>query len=84
MIFAWCALFQYDKPDARMLRRLPPIVQFIYVSMIGVFVGTGAGLVNEFLQQPFSATNAVVWLFLMLVSAGIITIITLYGRNKVG
>lgn len=65
-----------------MLRRLPPIVQFIYVSMIGICLGTVAGLVNEFLQQPFSATNAVVWLFLLLVSAGIVTVITLYGRNR--
>ncbi|MGF7215296.1 hypothetical protein GGR92_001436 [Spirosoma lacussanchae] len=65
-----------------MFRRLPPIVQFIYVSMIGICLGTAAGLVNEFLQQPFSVTNAVVWLFLLLVSAGIVTLITLYSRNR--
>lgn len=67
-----------------MLRRLPPIVQFIFVSMIGIFIGTVAGLVNEFLQQPFNATNAVVWLFLMLISGVIVTIIVLFGRNKLG
>lgn len=52
--------------------------------MIGICIGTVVGLVMEFLQQPFSATNAVVWLFLFLVSAGIITLITLYGRNRIG
>ena len=67
-----------------MLRRLPPIVQFIFVSMIGIFVGTVAGLVNEFLQKPFNATNAVVWLFLMLISGVIIAVIVLFGRNKLG
>lgn len=67
-----------------MLRRLPPIVQFIFVSMIGIFIGTVAGLVNEFLQKPFNATNAVVWLFLMLISGVIIALIVLFGRNKLG
>lgn len=67
-----------------MLRRLPPIIQFIFVSMIGIFIGTVAGLVNEFLQQPFNATNAVVWLFLMLISGVIVTLIVLFGRNKLG
>lgn len=67
-----------------MLRRLPPIVQFIFVSMIGIFIGTVAGLVNEFLQRPFNATNAVVWLFLMLISGVIIAVIVLFGRNKLG
>lgn len=67
-----------------MLRRLPPIVQFIYISLIGICVGTAVGLVNEFLQQPFSATNAVVWLFLLIVSGGIVTLITLYARNRIG
>ena len=65
-----------------MLRRLPPIVQFLFVSLIGIFIGTIAGLVNEFLQRPFSATNAVVWLFLMLVSGGIVALIVLYGRRQ--
>lgn len=65
-----------------MLRRLPPIIQFIFVSMIGIFIGTVAGLVNEFLQQPFNATNAVVWLFLMLISGVIVMLIVLFGRNK--
>lgn len=65
-----------------MLRRLPPIVQFIFVSMIGIFIGTIAGLINEFLQHPFSATNAVVWLFLMLVSGIIVGLIILYARNR--
>lgn len=65
-----------------MLRRLPPIIQFIFVSMIGILIGTVAGLVNEFLQQPFNATNAVVWLFLMLISGVIVTLIVLFGRNK--
>ena len=67
-----------------MIRRLPPIIQFIFVSMIGIFIGTVAGLVNEFLQQPFNATNAVVWLFLMLISGVIVTLIVLFGRNKLG
>lgn len=67
-----------------MLRRLPPIVQFIFVSMIGIFIGTVAGLVNEFFEKPFSAANAVVWLFLMLISGVIVALITLYGRNKLG
>ena len=67
-----------------MLRRLPPIVQFIFVSMIGIFGGTVAGLVNEFLQTPFNATNAVVWLFLPLISGVIVALIVLYGRNKLG
>ncbi len=67
-----------------MLRRLPPIVQFIFVSMIGIFIGTVAGFVNEFLQKPFNATNAVVWLFLMLISGVIIALIVLFGRNKLG
>lgn len=65
-----------------MLRRLPPIVQFIYVSMIGICLGTVAGLVNEFWQKPFSATNAVVWAFLFVVSAIIVALITLYARNR--
>lgn len=64
-----------------MLRRLPPIIQFIFVSLIGIFIGAVTGLVNEFTQQPFSATNAVVWLFLMLVSGGIVGLIALYGRS---
>ena len=64
-----------------MLRRLPPIVQFIFVSLIGIFIATVAGLVNEFLQTPFNATNAVVWLFLMLVSGVIIAVIVLFGRK---
>lgn len=67
-----------------MFRRLPPIVQFIFVSMIGIFIGTVAGLVNEFLQKPFSATNAVVWLFLMVISGVVVALILLYGRNKLG
>lgn len=67
-----------------MLRRLPPIIQFIFVSMIGIFIGTIAGLVNEFLETPFSATNAVVWLFLMLISGVVVALILLYGRNKLG
>lgn len=67
-----------------MLRRLPPIIQFIFVSMIGIFIGTVAGLINEFLQQPFNATNAVVWLFLMLISGVIVTLIVLFERNKLG
>ena len=45
-------------------------------------MGTIAGLVNEFLQQPFSTTNAVVWLFLMLVSGSIVGLIVLYGRSQ--
>lgn len=65
-----------------MFRRLPPIVQFIFVSLIGIFVGVVAGLVNEFSQQPFNATNVVVWLFLMLVSGGVIGLIVLYGRSQ--
>jgi hypothetical protein len=67
-----------------MLRRLPPIVQFIFVSMIGIFIGTIAGLINEFFQHPFSATNAVVWLFLMIVSGIIVGLIILYARNRLG
>lgn len=65
-----------------MLRHLPPIIQFVFFSMIGICVGTVAGLINEFMQQPFSATNAVVWLFLLLVSGGIVTLIVLYGRSR--
>lgn len=67
-----------------MLRRLPPIIQFIFVSMIGIFTGTVVGLVNEFLQTPFHATDAVVWLFLLLISGVIVSLIVLYGRNKLG
>ena len=67
-----------------MLRRLPPIVQFIFVSMIGILVGTMVGFVNEFLQTPFNATDAVVWLFLMFISGIIIALIVLFGRNKLG
>lgn len=67
-----------------MFRRLPPIVQFIFVSMIGIFFGTVAGLVNEFFQTPFHATDAVVWVFLMLISGVILGLIVLYGRNKLG
>ncbi len=65
-----------------MLRRLPPIVAFVFVSMIGICLGTVAGLANEFMQQPFSATNAVVWLFLLLVSGGIVGAIVLYARHR--
>ncbi len=65
-----------------MFRRLPPVVQFIYIGVVGVFLGTVAGLVNEFFQQPFSASNALIWLFLMIISGGITTVITLYGRGK--
>lgn len=67
-----------------MFRRLPPIVQFIYVCMIGICVGTVVGLVNEFLQKPFSAGNAAIWLFLFVISAAIVTVITLYARNRIG
>ena len=67
-----------------MLRRLPPIVQFIFVSMTGILVGTMVGFVNEFLQTPFNATDAVVWLFLMFISGVIVVLIVLYGRNKLG
>ncbi|MBC3789017.1 hypothetical protein [Spirosoma utsteinense] len=67
-----------------MLRRLPPIVQFIFISLIGIFIGTVVGLINEFLQKPFNATDAVVWLFLMFISGGIIALIVLFGRNKLG
>ena len=67
-----------------MLRRLPPIVQFIFVSMIGILVGTMVGFVNEFLQTPFNATDTVVWLFLMFISGIIIALIVLFGRNKLG
>lgn len=65
-----------------MLRQLPPILQFIFVSMIGVLLGTVAGLINEFLQKPFSATNAVIWLFLMLVSGGMLALIFAFSRNR--
>lgn len=65
-----------------MFRRLPPVVQFIYIGVVGSFLGTIAGLVNEFFQKPFSASNALVWLFLMVISAGIVTVITMYGRGK--
>lgn len=65
-----------------MFRRLPPIVQFIFVSLIGIFAGAIAGLVNEFGQQPFSAASALVWLFILVVSGGIVTGIALYGRNR--
>ena len=65
-----------------MFRRLPPVVQFIYVGVIGIFFGTIAGLIHEFFQQPFHAGDALVWLFLMVISAGITTLITLYGRGK--
>ena len=65
-----------------MFRRLPPVVQFIYIGVVGSFLGTIAGLVNEFLQKPFSASNALVWLFLMIISAGIAAVITMYGRGK--
>lgn len=64
-----------------MLRRLPPVVQFIFVSMIGVCIGTIAGLVNEFFQKPFSAANALIWLFLLLISSVIIGVIIVFGRN---
>ncbi len=67
-----------------MLRRLPPIIQFIFVSMIGIFLGTVAGLVNEFLQKPFRAADAVVWVFLLVISGVIIALIVLFGRNKLG
>lgn len=67
-----------------MFRRLPPIVQFIFVSLIGIFIGTVVGFVNESLQTPFNATDAVVWLFLMFISGIIIALIVLFGRNKLG
>lgn len=65
-----------------MLRRLPPIVLFLFVGMIGIFGGTLVGLVGEFREQPFNATNAVVWLFLMIVSGVILTLIVLYARSR--
>lgn len=65
-----------------MFRRLPPVIQFIYIGVIGVFFGSVAGLIHEFLQKPFSAGDALVWLFLMVISAGMTTVITLYGRGK--
>lgn len=64
-----------------MFKRLPPIVSFVYVSMMGICLGTVGGLVHEFLQTPFHATDAVVWLFLFIVSAAIIAAITLYARS---
>ncbi|QIP16122.1 hypothetical protein G8759_27545 [Spirosoma aureum] len=64
-----------------MLRRLPPIIQFIFVCMIGICMGTLAGFLNECTQQPFSAANALIWLFLMIVSGSIVTLIILYSRN---
>lgn len=65
-----------------MLRRLPPIIQFIFVSMIGILIGTVVGFVNEVLQRPFNATNTVVWLFLMLISGAIVTVVVLYARSR--
>lgn len=65
-----------------MFRRLPPVVQFIYIGVVCIFFGTIIGLINEFLQKPFSPGDALVWLFLMIISAGITTVITLYGRGK--
>ncbi|MCK8490509.1 hypothetical protein M0L20_01525 [Spirosoma sp. RP8] len=65
-----------------MLRRLPPIIQFIFVSMIGICVGTVVGFVNESMQRPLSAANALIWLFLMIVSGSIVTLVILYGRNN--
>ncbi|GAB3554633.1 hypothetical protein [Spirosoma fluminis] len=67
-----------------MLRRLPPIIQFIYFSLIGICVGSMIGLGYEVAERPFSATNAVVWLFIILISGGIVALITLYGKNKLG
>lgn len=67
-----------------MLRRLPPIVSFIFICLIGIVAGSVVGLVNEFGQQPFSAANALVWLFILIVSGGIVTVIALYGRNRLG
>lgn len=67
-----------------MLRRLPPIIQFIYFSLIGICIGSLIGLGYEATERPFSATNAVVWLFIIFVSGGIVALITLYGKNKLG
>ncbi|QJD76988.1 hypothetical protein [Spirosoma rhododendri] len=67
-----------------MRRRVPPIIQFIFYGMIAAFVGALAGLIHEFLQKPFDAANAVVWLFLMGVSGGIVTLVLLYIRNRLG
>ena len=78
------ALIVNHLSPCRMLRRLPPIVQFIFISLIGIFIGTVVGLINEFLQKPFNAADAVVWLFLMFISGGIIALIVLFGRNKLG
>jgi|GEM_PF-1480696 len=65
-----------------MFRRLPPVILFIFVGLIGIFVSAFAGLVYELLQRPFSATNSVIWIFIALVSGGGIALIVLFDNYR--
>jgi hypothetical protein len=65
-----------------MFRRLPPVILFIFVGLIGIFVSAFAGLVYELLQRPFSATNSVIWIFIALVSGGGIALIALFDNYR--
>ncbi|QKZ12262.1 hypothetical protein [Spirosoma sp. KUDC1026] len=65
-----------------MFRRLPSVILFIFVGLIGIFVSAFVGLVYEFLQRPFSATNGIIWLFIALVSGGGAALIILFDRYR--
>lgn len=67
-----------------MSRRVPPIIQFIFYGMVAACAGALAGLIHEVLHKPFDAASALVWLFLMGVSGGIVTLVLLYMRNRLG
>lgn len=65
-----------------MFRRLPPVILFIFIGLIGIFVSAFAGLVYELFQRPFSATNGVIWIFIALVSGGGIALIVLFDTYR--
>jgi hypothetical protein len=65
-----------------MFRRLPPVILFIFVGLIGICVSAFAGLIYELLQRPFSATNSVIWIFIALVSGGGIALIVLFDNYR--
>ncbi len=67
-----------------MSRRVPPIIQFIFYGMVASCVGALAGLIHELLHKPLDAASALIWLFLMGVSGGIVTLVLLYKWNRLG
>jgi hypothetical protein len=67
-----------------MPRRVPPIIQFIFYGMVASCIGALAGLIHELLHRPLDAASALIWLFLMGVSGGIVALVLMYKWNRLG